>query len=168
MAKRCHSNFGTCPSPDRTIRTPRTLQLPSQPIGPKAGINVSLQTVDWQRILTAQQRTNAALHARVDRRQWRSRQLCLLFFLPGRQRLAKASDGFVADKELSDLLKKAAALTDKAERTKLYGQAEKMIFDKALRVFVAHNQPPLAFLANVEGYIANPTSSEYFNTVVVK
>ena len=72
------------------------------------------------------------------------------------------------DKELSDLLKKAASTVDKAERTKMYQQAEQMIHDKILRIFVANNQPPLALGANVDGYIPNPTGTEYFNTVEVK
>jgi hypothetical protein len=59
-------------------------------------------------------------------------------------------------------------LIKQEERIPLYQQAEQMIHDKVDRLFIAHNQPPLAFLANVEGYIPNPTSTEIFNTVVVK
>jgi hypothetical protein len=33
------------------------------------------------------------------------------------------------------------------------------------RIFIANNQPPLAFQKNVKGYVANPTGSEHFNTV---
>ncbi len=40
-----------------------------------------------------------------------------------------------------------------------------MIHDDTARLFIAHNQPPLAFVKKVKGYVANPTSSEYFNTV---
>ncbi len=42
-----------------------------------------------------------------------------------------------------------------------------MIFDTTARLFIANNQPPLAFTANVEGYVPNPTGTEFFNTVVV-
>jgi peptide/nickel transport system substrate-binding protein len=78
------------------------------------------------------------------------------------------TEGFFQDKEISDVLMKAQALTAQADRAKLYQQAEKMIHDRVVRVFVANNQPPLAFTANVDGYITNPTNTEYFNTVVVK
>ena len=54
------------------------------------------------------------------------------------------------------------------DRAPLYQQAEQMIHDKVLRVFIANNQPPLAFLAKVDGYVPNPTGTEFFNTVVVK
>jgi hypothetical protein len=43
-----------------------------------------------------------------------------------------------------------------------------MIHDDVARLFIAHNQPPLAFLKKVKGYVANPTSSEYFNTVSIQ
>ncbi len=39
-----------------------------------------------------------------------------------------------------------------------------MIHDDVARLFIAHNQHPLAFLKSAKGYVANPTSSEYFNT----
>jgi hypothetical protein len=43
-----------------------------------------------------------------------------------------------------------------------------MIHDDVARIFIANNQPPLAFLKKVRGYVANPTNSEYFNTVQVQ
>jgi hypothetical protein len=41
-----------------------------------------------------------------------------------------------------------------------------LIHDRALRIFLANNQPPLAFSAKVKGYVPNPTGTEYFNTVI--
>jgi hypothetical protein len=32
-------------------------------------------------------------------------------------------------------------------------------------LFIANNQPPLAFAKKVKGYVTHPTGSEYFNTV---
>ncbi len=43
-----------------------------------------------------------------------------------------------------------------------------MLHDKVSRLFIANNQPPLAFTANVDGYVPNPTNTEFFNTVIVK
>ncbi len=40
-----------------------------------------------------------------------------------------------------------------------------MIHDDVARLFIAHNQPPLPFQKKVKGYVANPTNSEFFNTV---
>jgi len=135
----------------------------------KAGINVSLQTVDWATYLD--KRTNGQMPLYM--LGWTGDNgdpdnfVCYFFCLDSKD-TPKAMEGFFADKEVSDILKKAAALTAQADRVKLYQQAEQMIHDRTLRVFVANNQPPLAFTANVDGYIPNPTGTEYFNTVVVK
>ncbi len=59
-------------------------------------------------------------------------------------------------------------LVKQDERTKLYEQVAQMMRDRITRIFLANNEPPLAFLANVDGYVPNPTGTEFFNTVVVK
>jgi len=73
--------------------------------------------------------------------------------------------GFYANQPLTDILLQAQTMTDQEKRAELYRKAEQMIHDDVARLFIAHNQPPLAFQKNVRGYVANPTSSEYFNTV---
>ncbi|MEK7219570.1 MAG: hypothetical protein AAB253_00115, partial [candidate division NC10 bacterium] len=65
-------------------------------------------------------------------------------------------------------IEKAQKLTDQAKRAELYRKAEQMIHDDVARIFIANNQPPLPFLKKVRGYVANPTNSEYFNTVSVQ
>ncbi len=135
----------------------------------KAGINVSLQTTDW--VLYREKRKNGQMPLYL--LGWMGdngdpdNYLCYFFCLDPRD-APKTSEGYLADKEVSDLLKKAAAMTKQEDRAKAYQQAEKLIHDKILRIFVAHNQPVLAFSANVEGYVASPVNAEYFNTVVVK
>ena len=135
----------------------------------KAGINVSLQTVDWATYLD--KRKNGLLPLYM--LGWTGDNgdpdnfVCYFFCMDAKD-TPITREGFVADKEVSDLLKKAAVMTNQADRAKLYQQAEKLIHDKVLRVFVANNQPPLAFAANVDGYVANPTGTEFLNTVVVK
>lgn len=135
----------------------------------KAGINVNQQTVDWATYLN--KRTNGQMPLYM--LGWTGDNgdpdnfVCYFFCLDAKD-TPKAMEGFFQDKEVSDVLKKAAALTVQADRAKLYQQAEQMIRDRVLRVFIANNQPPLALLSNVDGYIANPTSTEFFNTVVVK
>lgn len=135
----------------------------------KIGINVSLQTVDWATYLDKRKNGELPLYMLG----WTGDNgdpdnfVCYFFCMDSKD-TPIMREGFVADKEVSDLLKKAAALTDKAERAKLYQQVETMIHDKVLRVFIANNQPPLALRAGVSGYIPNPTSTEFFNTVVVQ
>jgi len=135
----------------------------------KAGIKVTLQTVDWATYLD--KRKNGLLPLYM--LGWTGDNgdpdnFVCYFFCLGADNAPKANEGFFADKEISDVLKKAAVLTKQSERAPLYQQAEQMIFDRAIRVFIANNQPPLAFLASVSGYVPNPTGTEYFNTVVVK
>ncbi len=134
----------------------------------KAGINVSLQSVDWTTYLDKRKNGQLPLYMLG----WTGDNgdpdnfVCYFFCMDAKDNPIM-TEGFVADKEVSDILKKAAVIVDQAERTKLYQQAEKLIHDRVLRIFVANNQPPLAFLSSVDGYIANPTNTEYFNTVVV-
>jgi peptide/nickel transport system substrate-binding protein len=135
----------------------------------KVGIQVSLQTVDWATYLDKRKNGELPLYMLG----WTGDNgdpdnFVCYFFCMDAQDTPIAREGFVADKEVSDTLKKAATLTAQDQRAPLYQDAEQMIHDKVLRIFIANNQPPLALLANVEGYIPNPTSTEFFNTVVVK
>ncbi len=135
----------------------------------KAGINVTLQTVDWSAYLDKRKNGQLPLYMLG----WTGDNgdpdnfVCYFFCLDAKGS-PKMTEGFLQDKEVSDVLMKAQALTAQADRAKLYQQAEQMIRDRALRVFIANNQPPLAFSANVDGYITNPTNTEYFNTIVLK
>lgn len=135
----------------------------------KAGINVRLQTADWTTYLDKRKNGQLPLYMLG----WTGDNgdpdnfVCYSFCLDTRD-APLAREGFVADKEISDILKKAAVLTDQSERSKQYQRAEKIIHDKALRIFIANNQTPLAFLANVDGYVPNPTGIEHWDTVVIK
>jgi len=62
----------------------------------------------------------------------------------------------------------AQKLTDQPKRAALYRKAEQMIHDDVARIFIANNQPPLPFSKKVKGYVANPTNSEFFNTVSIE
>ena len=134
----------------------------------KAGIQVTLKTVDWSVYLD--QRTKGLMPLYM--LGWTGDNgdpdnfVCYFFCLDAKD-TPKAAEGFFGDKEVSDLLKKAATTVKQADRTPLYQQAEQMIHDKVLRVFIANNQPPLAFSAKVKGYVPNPTGTEFFNTVEV-
>jgi hypothetical protein len=61
------------------------------------------------------------------------------------------------------MLKNAAAMSDQAERTALPAGRDDLTTSPASH----RQQRPLAFTANVDGYVPNPTGTEFFNTVVV-
>ncbi len=128
----------------------------------KAGITVQLQTTDWTVYLDKSRSGQLALFMLG----WTGDNgdpdnfVCYFFCAIGAPRM-----GFYANQPLTETLLQAQKLTDQEKRAELYRKAEQMIHDDVARIFIAHNQPPLAFLKSVKGYVANPTSSEYFNTV---
>jgi peptide/nickel transport system substrate-binding protein len=128
----------------------------------KVGITAQLQTTDWTVYLDKSRKGDMPIFMLG----WTGDNgdpdnfVCYFFCAVGAPRMA-----FYANQPLADVLLEAQKLTDKAKRAVLYRKAEQMIHDDVARIFVAHNQPPLAFLKKVKGYVANPTSSEYFNTV---
>lgn len=134
----------------------------------KAGIRAQLQTVDWtvyQDMRKQGQLPFYMLGFTGDNGD-PDNFVCYYFCMDANDTPIKR-EGFAANKEISDLAKKAAALTDQEERAPRYMQAEQMIHDNVMRVFIANNQVPLAFSKKVSGYIAHPTGSEGFNTVSV-
>ena len=71
------------------------------------------------------------------------------------------------NKAVRDQLTKAQQTTDQAERTRIYQQVAQVIYDECPRLPIAHTTPPLLFRKNVNGYVANPTSTEFYNTVTL-
>ena len=131
----------------------------------KIGVKAQLQTAEWAVYLD--KRKNGQMP--VYMMGWTGDNgdpdnfLCYFFCAPGVSR-----EGFYANQALTDVLLRAQKLTVQAERAKLYRQAEQMLHDDAGRLFIANNQPPLAFAKRVKGYVPHPTGSEYFNTVEVQ
>jgi len=128
----------------------------------KVGIGVQLQTTDWTVYLDKRKNGQLPLYMLG----WTGDNgdpdnfVCYFFCQPG-----ASTEGFYANPALAEVLLQAQKLTDQQKRAELYRRAERMIHDDAARIFAAHNQPPLAFLKKVKGYVPNPTNSEYFNTV---
>jgi peptide/nickel transport system substrate-binding protein len=128
----------------------------------KVGITVQLQTTDWAVYLDKTRNGQVPLWMLG----WTGDNgdpdnfICYFFCA-----YAEARMGFYANRQLTDVLLQAQKLTDQPKRAELYRQAEQMIHDDAARLFIAHNQPPLPFQRKVKGYVANPTNTEYFNTV---
>jgi len=72
------------------------------------------------------------------------------------------------NQEFHDLLIKAQTVTDKAERTKLYEQAQEIFHKEAPWVPLVHSTPVLAGKANVTGFNPHPTGSDKFTNVDLK
>ena len=131
----------------------------------RAGIKAELQTTEWAVYLDKRKNGQMPLYMLG----WTGDNgdpdnfLCYFFCA-----LGAAREGFYANKPLADLLLRAQTVTSQPERAKLYRQAEQMLRDDVARLFIANNQPPLAFSKKVRGYVPNPTGSEYFNTVSVQ
>ncbi len=134
----------------------------------KAGVKTELKTVDWTVYLDKRKKGELPLYMLG----WTGDNgdpdnfICYFFCMDAKD-TPIMREGFVADKEVSDLLKKAAATVKQQDRIPMYAQAEQLVHDRAARLFIAHNQPGLAFTAKVKGYIVNPTGTEFFNTVEV-
>jgi len=131
----------------------------------KVGITVKLQTVDWSAYLDKRKKGELPLYMLG----WTGDNgdpdnfVCYFFCNPGASR-----EGFYSNTALAEVLLQAQKLTDQEKRAPLYRKAEQMIHDEAARIFIANNQPPLPFSKKVKGYVANPTNTEYFNTVQVE
>jgi peptide/nickel transport system substrate-binding protein len=131
----------------------------------KVGITVQLQTTDWAVYLDKRKNGQLPLYMLG----WTGDNgdpdnfVCYFFCSPGASR-----EGFYTNQQLTDVLLEAQKLTDQSKRAALYRKAEQMIHDDVARIFIANNQPPLPFSKKVKGYVANPTNSEFFNTVSIE
>jgi peptide/nickel transport system substrate-binding protein len=131
----------------------------------KVGIKGQLQTVEWANYLDKRKNGELPLYMLG----WTGDNgdpdnfVGYFFRQPGLSR-----EGFYSNKPLGDLLSRAMNLTNQSERAKLYRQAEQMIHDDVARVFIANNEPPLAFSKKVKGYVPNPVGDEPFNTVQIQ
>jgi peptide/nickel transport system substrate-binding protein len=128
----------------------------------KVGITARLVTVDWTVYLDKRKNGQLPLYMLG----WTGDNgdpdnfLCYFFCAPGASR-----EGFYSNPRLAEILLNAQRLIDQKQRAPLYRRAEQMIHDDVARLFIAHNQPPLALLKSVQGYVPHPTATEYFNTI---
>jgi len=70
--------------------------------------------------------------------------------------------------EIQDLLNEAEIETEESKREELYQETNRKIMEQLPGVPYAHSRPALAFTANVQGYVASPTTNESFATVTVE
>ena len=71
------------------------------------------------------------------------------------------------NQEIFDLLDRAEAEPDRAQREELYKEANRKIMEFLPGVPYAHSEPALAFRADVEGYQPSPTTNESFAPVTL-
>jgi len=64
-----------------------------------------------------------------------------------------------------ELIAQAAALSDPARRAPLYHELNRLVYEEMPKIPIAHTTPPLLARSYVRGYLPNPTSTEYYNTV---
>jgi peptide/nickel transport system substrate-binding protein len=72
------------------------------------------------------------------------------------------------NKQARDLIARAQTTTDQKERERIYKEVATIIYNEVPRLPVAHTTPPLLFRKNVEGYVAHPTATEQYKTVMLK
>jgi peptide/nickel transport system substrate-binding protein len=131
----------------------------------KVGIKSKLQTVEWANYIDNTKKGVMPLYMVG----WTGDNgdpdnfICFFFCAPNVPRQA-----WYNNPPLADVLKRAQTSSNQAERTKLYQQAEQMLHDDVARLFVANAQVPLVFSKKVKGYVPNPTSTEFFNTVEIQ
>jgi peptide/nickel transport system substrate-binding protein len=132
----------------------------------KAGILVKLQTVDWATYVGKRKTGEMMLYMlgwigdNGDADNW----LCSFWCLDKNDSI-NPREGFWQDKEMSDLLKRAAVTLDEGQRASMYSKVEQFTHDRMYRIYVAHNATAYAFLKNVQGFHTYPTDDEWFNTV---
>ena len=66
------------------------------------------------------------------------------------------------------MLNDAEIETDEAKREELYQDANRQIMEQLPGVPYAHSRPALAFAANIDGYVASPTTNESFASVSIE
>lgn len=75
------------------------------------------------------------------------------------------NDNSWANKDVQTKLKQGQTTADSKARDTIYRDVEKTIDAELPRIPIAHNTPALLFSKKVQGYVANPTATEFFNSV---
>ena len=94
------------------------------------------------------------------------------FFVPlagcAAARLGGGNSPHWCNKEFDDLVNKAVTLTDKAERTRLYEQAQVVMREEAPFFLIAHSIAYQPLRKEVTGYVMSPFGRHIFDTVDLK
>ncbi|WP_428978742.1 ABC transporter substrate-binding protein [Brenneria tiliae] len=74
---------------------------------------------------------------------------------------------FYDNKTVDDLLKKAVATSDQAERSKNYQAAQKIVIDEAAYVYLFQKNYQVALNKEVKGFVFNPMLEQVFNVATM-
>ena len=76
-------------------------------------------------------------------------------------------EGWYANGEVAELLYLAATNPDQAQREAAYKTVEQLLHEDVARLWIAHNNTPLIFAANVTGYVPQPVGADYYEGTVI-
>ncbi|WP_163100632.1 ABC transporter substrate-binding protein [Peribacillus alkalitolerans] len=91
-----------------------------------------------------------------------------LYVLLDQDSIESNNYSYYKNQEVHDLLVKAQATVDEAERDKLYKEAQLIIKDDAPWIPLVHSEPALAGSAKVKNFLPHPTGSDIFLNVEIK
>jgi len=74
-------------------------------------------------------------------------------------------EGWYQNAKLAALVQEAVTLPDPAARAKLYAEADQLMHDDVMRIWLGHNNTPLILSAKVLGYVPQPVGAENFEYV---
>ncbi|MCM3700406.1 ABC transporter substrate-binding protein [Paenibacillus macerans] len=88
-----------------------------------------------------------------------------LYTLLDKDAIPSNNYSYYANDELHEILKQAQVETEQSKREELYKKAQEIIKADAPWIPLVHTTPLLAAKANVKGYVASPTGTEYYSNI---
>ncbi|MGV8049104.1 MAG: ABC transporter substrate-binding protein [Anaerolineaceae bacterium] len=85
------------------------------------------------------------------------------FFSGGTEPIQR--EGWYQNAELAELLQEAVTIPDQATRGEMYSEAEQIMHDDVMRIWLGHNNTPLILSATVTGYVPQPVGAENYEYV---
>ena len=85
------------------------------------------------------------------------------FFSGGSEPIQR--EGWYQNAELAELLQEAVIIPDQATRGEMYSEAEQIMHDDVMRIWLGHNNTPLILSATVTGYVPQPVGAENYEYV---
>ncbi|MEN6579808.1 MAG: ABC transporter substrate-binding protein [Anaerolineaceae bacterium] len=85
------------------------------------------------------------------------------FFSGGSEPIQR--EGWYQNAELAELLQEAVTIPDQATRGEMYSEAEQIMHDDVMRIWLGHNNTPLILSATVTGYVPQPVGAENYEYV---
>lgn len=133
------------------------------------GIEIEMQSYEWVSYLGVWSQGLTADIVMNNQSIMSSEPYVLNFLLHGGFQPPNGwNTGFYDNPEVNALLDQALSVPDRAERAKIYAEAEKLIVEDAPWIFVVNDLQPMAYNKNVKGYVTNPAYVINFNPIYVE